>query len=137
MGPRTTHGPPDIRGGRAMTLTGKVAMVTGASRGIGLAVARRLAADGVVVNYSGRADQAQAVVGEIVAAGGKAVAAQADVSQTADVARLFDAAFEHFGRLDILVNNAGLILYKPLADTADEEVDRLMAVNVRGTFLCC
>jgi 3-oxoacyl-[acyl-carrier protein] reductase len=62
---------------------------------------------------------------------------QADVSRAADVVRLFDANFGQFGRLDVLVNNAGVILYKPLADTTEEEFDRLLAVNVKGTFLCC
>jgi 3-oxoacyl-[acyl-carrier protein] reductase len=122
-----------------MGLQGKVALVTGASRGIGRAIALRLARDGaaVVVNYSGSEPQAREVVGEVEKAGGRAVSVQADVSRVADVVRLFDATLEHLGRLDILVNNAGVILYKPLADTTEEEFDRLFAVNVKGTFLCC
>jgi 3-oxoacyl-[acyl-carrier protein] reductase len=122
-----------------MSLQGKVALVTGASRGIGRAIAERLGRDGaaVVVNYAGRAEQAREVVAAIEKAGGRALAVQADVSKAADVGRLFDATFGQFGRLDVLVNNAGVILYKPLADTTEEEFDRLLAVNVKGTFLCC
>jgi len=122
-----------------MSLQGKVALVTGASRGIGQAIALRLARDGaaVVVNYAGSEQQAQEVVAGIEKAGGQAVAAQADVSRVADVVRLFDAAFERFGRLDILVNNAGIILYKPVADVTEQEYDRLFAVNVKGTFFAC
>jgi 3-oxoacyl-[acyl-carrier protein] reductase len=122
-----------------MRLNGKVALVTGASRGIGRAIALRLARDGagVVVNYAGSEQQARQVVQGIEQAGGRAVAVQADVSNVADVGRLFDATFQHFGRLDILVNNAGVILYKLLTDTTEEEFDRLMAVNVKGTYFCC
>jgi 3-oxoacyl-[acyl-carrier protein] reductase len=120
-------------------LAGKVALVTGAARGIGRAVALRLARDGaaVVVNYSGSAEQAREVVRLIEQAGGRAVAVQADVSQAGDVRRLFDAAFEAFGRLDILVNNAGVMFTKPVAEVGEGEFDRIFAVNVRGTFLCC
>jgi 3-oxoacyl-[acyl-carrier protein] reductase len=122
-----------------MTLQGKVALVTGASRGIGRAIALRLAKDGaaVVVNYAGSRPQAEEVVAAIEKAGSRAVAVQADVSRAADVGRLFDACFERFGRLDILVNNAGVILYKLLVDVTEEEFDRLTAINVKGTFLCC
>ena len=120
-------------------LAGKVALVTGASRGIGRAIALRLAKDGaaVVVNYSGSAQQAEEVVAEVMRIGGKAVAVQADVSKVADVRRLFDATFTNFGRLDVLVNNAGLLLTKPVAEIGEEEYDRLFAVNVKGTFFCC
>jgi 3-oxoacyl-[acyl-carrier protein] reductase len=122
-----------------MSLQGKVALVTGASRGIGRAIALRLARDGaaVVVNYAGSQQQAQEVVAEIEKAGGHALAVRADVSKVADVVRLFDATFQRFGRLDILVNNAGIILYKPLVDVTEEEYDRLFAVNVKGTFFAC
>jgi len=122
-----------------MNLQGKVAVVTGASRGIGRAVALRLARDGaaVVVNFAGSTEAAQQVVAEIEGRGGRAVAVQADVGQSADVARLFDAAFEHLGRLDILVNNAGVFFTKPLAEVTEAEFDRIFAVNVKGTFLCC
>ena len=122
-----------------MSLQGKVALVTGAGRGIGRAIALRLAKDGaaVLVNYAGSGPQAQEVVANIEKAGGQAGAVRADVSKVADVARLFDAAFERFGRLDILVNNAGIILYKPVVDTTEEEFDRIFAVNVKGTFFAC
>jgi 3-oxoacyl-[acyl-carrier protein] reductase len=120
-------------------LTGKVALVTGAAKGIGRAIALRLAGDGaaVVVNYSGSARQADEAVGLIERGGGRAVAVRADVSQVADVGRLFDACFEAFGRLDILVNNAGVMFTKPVAEVGEEEFDRLFAVNVKGAFFCC
>jgi 3-oxoacyl-[acyl-carrier protein] reductase len=116
-----------------------VALVTGASRGIGRAVAQRLARDGadVVVNYAGSRDAAGAVIRDIEQAGGRAIAVQTDVSQVPEVLRLFDGTFDAFGRLDVLVNNAGVILYKFLADTTEAEFDRLMAVNVKGTYFCC
>src|SRR4051794_8620091 len=96
----------------------RVALVTGASRGIGRAIALRLARDGaaVVVNYAANAEAAGQVVAEIEGSGERAVAVQADAGKVAEVGRLFDAAFEHFGRLDILVNNAGLLFNKPLVD---------------------
>ena len=113
--------------------------MTGASRGIGRAIALRLARDGaaVVVNYAGSVQQAQETVGLIEKAGGKAVALQADVGKVADVKRLFNACFEKFGRLDILVNNAGIMFTKPVAEVGEEEFDRIFAVNVKGTFFCC
>ncbi len=122
-----------------MSLQGKVAIVTGASRGIGRAIALRLSRDGaaVVVNYAGSESQAREVVADIEKAGGRALAVRADVSRTAEVERLFDSTLEHFGRLDILVNNAGVILYKLLAETTEEEFDRLFAINVKGTFFAC
>lgn len=120
-------------------LGGKVALVTGASRGIGRAIALRLARDGaaVVVNYAGSAGAAQAVVSEIESAGGRAVAVQADVSRVADVERLFGATTEHFGRLDVLINNAGVFFTKPLAEVTEEEFDRIFHVNVKGAFFAC
>jgi 3-oxoacyl-[acyl-carrier protein] reductase len=92
------------------TLTGKVAIVTGSSRGIGRAIAERLGKEGasVVVNYARGADQASQVVSAIEAAGGQALAVQADMSKTADIRRLFERTLDHFGHLDILVNNAGI-----------------------------
>jgi 3-oxoacyl-[acyl-carrier protein] reductase len=118
------------------SLNGKVAIVTGASRGIGARIATRLAQAGtqVVVNYAGRRDAAEQVVRAIEAGGGQALAVQGDVSKPADVRALFDAAVGRFGRVHILVNNAGVILYKRLDQTSDEEFDRLFAVNVKGTF---
>lgn len=116
----------------------QVAIVTGASRGIGAAIARRLANDGykVVVNYAGRADEARAAVLSIEAAGGQAIAVQADVSDAAAVRAMFDQAEKTFGRVDVLVNNAGIMppTLPYLADTDDATFDRLFAVNVKGTF---
>jgi 3-oxoacyl-[acyl-carrier protein] reductase len=122
-----------------VNLQGKVALVTGASRGIGRAIALRLANDGaaVVVNYTGSEQQAREVAAAIEKAAGQAVAARADVSRVADVVWLFDATFERFGRLDILVNNAGIILYKPVADVTEEEYDHIFGINVKGTFFAC
>ncbi|MRV74134.1 SDR family oxidoreductase [Duganella sp. FT92W] len=116
----------------------QVAIITGASRGIGAAIARRLARDGyaVVINYAGNAAEARAVADAIKAAGGHALPVQADVADPAAVERLFAAATEHYGRVDVLVNNAGLMpsSLPPLADTDDATFDRLFAVNVKGTF---
>jgi 3-oxoacyl-[acyl-carrier protein] reductase len=120
------------------TIQNKVAIVTGSSRGIGAAIARRLASDGitVVINYAGRAADAHAVVEEIESKGGKAAAIQADVSIPAQSAALFDQAETLFGGVDILVNNAGIIQpgLTTLAETDDALFDRLMAVNVKGSF---
>jgi 3-oxoacyl-[acyl-carrier protein] reductase len=114
----------------------KVAIVTGASRGIGAAVAQRLAHDGftVVVNYSGNAAVAEALVRKIEESGGRAVAAQADISDPAAVRRLFDATETAFGGVDLLVNNAGIMTLANIADTEDAAFDRLIAVNLKGTF---
>ena len=113
-----------------------VAIVTGSSRGIGAAIVRRLAGDGfaVVINYAGRRDAAEQVVAEVDRAGGRAVAVQADVSQPANVERLFDEAERAFGQVDVLVNNAGLLTLSPLAEFSDDDFDRLLSVNVKGVF---
>ena len=114
----------------------QVAIVTGASRGIGAAVAERLARDGfaVVVNYSGNEAAAEALVRKIEAAGGRALAARADVADPAAVARLFGAADTAFGGVDVLVNNAGIMKLAPLADSDDALFDSQIAVNLKGTF---
>lgn len=120
------------------TRRGRVAVVTGASRGVGRAVAERLANEGaaVVVNYSRSAAEAQAVVSAIAARGGHAIAIEADVGRADDVRRMFRETAERFGGLDVLVANAGVSIFKPLLEIADEELDRMLDVNVRGTFHC-
>lgn len=119
-----------------MSLPGKVAIVTGALRGIGRAIAERLAQDGamVVVDYSHSEAKANEVVEAIKSKGGKAVAMQADISQVADIHRLFQSAVDKFGKLDILVNNAGTSLFKSLTETSEEEFDHQFALNAKGTF---
>jgi len=116
----------------------QVAIVTGAARGIGAAIARRLAQEGyaVVVNYAGSLDEASTVVHAIGEAGGQAVAVRADVADPAAVRRLFDEAIAQFGRADVLVNNAGVMAQNlpRLADTDDATFDRLVAVNFKGSF---
>lgn len=114
----------------------KTAIVTGSSRGIGRAVAIRLAQDGysIVVNYAGNRAEADKAVAEIETAGGKAIAVQADVSKIADVTRLFDEAEKAFGGVDVLVNNAGVMAIKPFAELDDETFDRIISINIKGTF---
>ena len=113
-----------------------VAIVTGASGGIGGAVAERLAKQGskVIVNYAGRAAAADEAVARIVNAGGVAIAVQADVSTTEGAKALFDAAEKNYGPVTILVNNAGIAAYATIADMTDEDFDRVMRINVRGVF---
>jgi len=117
----------------------KVALVTGASRGIGRAIAERLAGDGaaVVVNYASSAGEAQKVVTEIKAKGGNAVAIRADVARVSEIVRLFDEAIAHFGKLDILVNNAGIAFIKSVSETTEADFDHIFDINVKGTFFAC
>lgn len=117
-------------------MIGKVAIVTGASNGIGRAIAERLAQDGamVIVNYGKSADKAKAVVAGIESKGGNAVAIQADMSKVPEVHRLVRETVQRFGRLDILVNNAGAFTRKALIDTTEEEYDRLFALNAKGPY---
>ncbi|PVD39636.1 3-ketoacyl-ACP reductase [Serratia liquefaciens] len=118
------------------TKTQQVAIVTGASHGIGVAIAERLAADGftVIVNYSGNQALADELVRKIEQSGGRALSARADVSDAAAVAQLFDRAEQAFGGVDILVNNAGVIALAPVAEMSDADVDRLIGINLKGTF---
>jgi 3-oxoacyl-[acyl-carrier protein] reductase len=118
-------------------LTGKVAIVTGASKGIGAAIATHLAAAGasVVVNYSSSKEGADRVVATIAGSGGKAVAVQANVAQKADVDRLFAETKTAFGRLDILVNNAGIYEFAPLENVTEEHFHRHFNLNVLGVLL--
>lgn len=119
-------------------LAGKTAIVTGASRGIGRATARRLAADGasVVVNYRSEASAAATTVAEIKRQGGTAIAVQADISRPPDVDRMFQETIARFGQLDILVANAAYACFKPFDALSLDDFDRTFAVNARGTFLC-
>src|SRR5438132_9398598 len=117
-------------------LVGKVAIVTGASNGIGRGIPEGLARDGatVVVSSAKSADKAKQVVAGIVSKGGNAVAIQADMSKVSDARRLVRETVQRFGRLDILVNNAGMFMYKPLVETTEEEFDRMFALNAKGPY---
>jgi 3-oxoacyl-[acyl-carrier protein] reductase len=118
----------------AQPLAGKVAIVTGASRGIGRAIAERLSHDGaaVVINYSQNAAKAEALAAELVAAGGRAVAVRADLGQLDEVRDLFKQTQAHFGRLDILVNNAGVAGGGPIDGLDESQYARIFDLNVRG-----
>jgi len=120
-----------------MKLSGKTAVVTGASKGIGAAIAKHLAAEGaaVVVNFSSSREGADRVVSEITGGGGKAIAVQANVSEKADIVRLFEEAIAAFGKLDILVNNAGIYEFLSLAEITPEHFHRQFNLNVLGLLL--
>ncbi len=120
-----------------MSLAGKVAVVTGASRGIGAAIAMRLARDGAAMALCANEASVAAVAARITEAGGRAIAVEADVTASADVARLYDAAEQAFGRVDISVQNAGVITIARIEDMPEADWDRVMAVNTKGVFLCC
>src|SRR5579862_1612610 len=126
------------QGGTTMSkkLEGKIALVTGGSRGIGAAIAKRLAADGadVAITYTKGADAAASVVEEIERAGRRAIAIQADAADAEAVKAAVEKTFATFGRLDVLVNNAGTAIPKPFEEATLEEMDRVIAINVRGVY---
>lgn len=130
------------RRGLSMTdqnLSGKTAIVTGSSRGIGAAIAQTLASRGasVVVNFASKPAPADELVAVIKKSGAKAIAFKADVSNDEDVVSMFDEAIKTFGGVDILVNNAGILQLKAIADMREEEFDAMFNINVKGVFLCC
>jgi 3-oxoacyl-[acyl-carrier protein] reductase len=114
----------------------KTAIVTGASRGIGAAIAERLARDGfaVIVNYMSSAGPAEELVRKIADSGGRAMAFKADVSEPAAVKAMFEAAESQFGGVDVLVNNAGILMQSDIAKATDEDFDKIVAINLKGTF---
>ncbi|MGK3722408.1 SDR family oxidoreductase [Priestia megaterium] len=120
-------------------LEGKVAIITGASRGIGRKVAEQLADLGakVTINYSSSPDKAEEIVKEIQDKGGEAIAIQADISQISDIERLFSETISAFGKVDILINNAGIMINKPLTEVTEADYNKQFSVNVKGTFFAC
>jgi len=121
-----------------LNLEGKVALVTGAGRGIGRAICVALGQAGAtVVAVARTTEQIEAVAGEITGTGGKAVAIRADVAEESDVCALFDQLKERFGRLDVLINNAGQGRFGPVHEFSAADFDHVVAVNLRGAFLCC
>lgn len=117
-------------------LENKVALVTGASRGIGAEIAKKLAKEGaqVIINYAGNKETAEAVVKDIQETGGDAYAIRADVSKKEEVVQLFDEAIAHFGKVDILVNNAGVMLNNLIKDLSDEQLEKQVDINFKGVF---
>lgn len=120
-----------------MPTTTRAVIITGSSRGIGAAVAERLARDGmaVTINYSGDAAPADELAAKIEAGGGRAIAVKADISDSRSMAALFDATEQAFGGVDALVNNAGVMKLAPIAESSDELFDQHVAVNLKGVFL--
>lgn len=120
-------------------LAGKVALVTGASRGIGKTIAEELALNGakVVINYASNSEKAAQVVASIKDKGGESIAIQADISRVAEVESLFQNTLKAYGQIDILVNNAGIMLTKPIMTITEEDFDKIMAINVKGTYFAC
>src|SRR6478752_3345643 len=118
-------------------LEGKIALITGGSRGIGAAIAKRLAADGanVAITYTRGAEAAASVVKEIERAGRKAIAIQAEATDAKAVKAAVEKTFATFGRLDVLVNNAGTAIPKPFEEATLEEMDRVLDINIRGVFI--
>jgi 3-oxoacyl-[acyl-carrier protein] reductase len=125
-----------MSGGR---LAGKVAIVTGASRGIGAATAKLFGAEGakVVVNYNGSEKSAARVLGAVTSGGGEAIAVRADVTDSQQVSGMVSRTLEQFGAIDVLVNNAGIIVRRPFLEATEADFDRLVAVNLKGAYLCC
>jgi len=140
---RSLHLPPDSAAMKKkehnMSNSGKVALITGSSRGIGADLAVHLAADGfkVVVNYAASAGPAQGVADRIRAAGGEAMVAQADVADPAAVVAMFDAAEKTFGGIDVVVNCAGVLKLAKIAEFDDKTFDQTIAINLKGTFNVC
>jgi 3-oxoacyl-[acyl-carrier protein] reductase len=137
---RLTHSLPESPTEKEQIMTiiknSQVAIVTGASRGIGAAVARRLASDGfaVAINYASSSKEAEALVAELSAQGAKAIAVRADVANAGEVRTMFEITEQQLGKIDVLVNNAGVLKTVPLADTSDALYDQTFDINVRGTF---
>ncbi|WP_282936504.1 SDR family oxidoreductase [Paenibacillus sp. RC67] len=122
-----------------MKYTGKVVLVTGASRGIGRKIAEQFGLQGakVVVNYSSNSHQAEEVVSAIKKKGGEASAVQADISRVSEINKLFKSVLDIYGQLDILVNNAGVMVTKPIEQMTEEDFDRMFDINVKGTYFAC
>ncbi|GAL82664.1 3-oxoacyl-[acyl-carrier protein] reductase [Algibacter lectus] len=118
------------------SLKGKIAIVTGSSRGIGAEIAKALGKNGakIIINYTVNKDSAESVVNQIIQNGSEAISIQADVSLQKDVSRLFDETISHFGKIDVLVNNAGVMLNSLIKDTTDDLFDKQMNINVKGVF---
>lgn len=120
-------------------LTGKVAIVTGSSRGIGRAIALSLAELGatIIVNYANRSESADSVVKEIESKGGQAFAVRADIAKVSEIEALFAQTIQSFGRIDILINNAGTTETKPIEQITEDDFDRVFDINVKGTYFAC